>query len=461
MGIVVAKFGGTSLADHIQFKKVKEIVLSDERRKIVVPSAPGKRFSDDTKVTDLLYEFHVKASEGLSTEKIYNQLIDRFVGIVKDLSLSTDIIPYIEKIKSDIENGASADYAASRGEYLSGILLAEFLGYDFIDPSEIIVFDSNGRFDDEATQTMISKRLKEHKRAIIPGFYGAMPNGDIKTFSRGGSDITGALIARGVKADIYENWTDVSGFLMADPRIVENPKLIEKVTYRELRELSYMGASVLHEDAIYPCAKVGIPINIKNTNEPNESGTIIVQDAEPVTYTGGITGIAGKKDFTVIAMEKTFMNMEVGFGRRLLTILEENGISFEHMPSGIDTISLVIANSQLNGKLDEVVAEIEMQLKPDKIEVFTDMALIATVGQGMAYTPGMASRLFSALAGDDVNVRMIDQGPSEINILIGVESKDFENAVKSIYKAFVNCVKSHKKEALSNEMHTCNIRRDG
>jgi len=438
MDIVVAKFGGTSLADPAQFKKVREIVMSDERRRYVVPSAPGKRYTDDTKITDLLYLYHSQITRGMSADRIYDIIVDRFGSIIDELLLFVDIRPYIEKIKLDIEGGASADYAASRGEYLCGIILAAYLKYDFIDPAEIIFFNETGKFNDEATQQAVSSKLSLYERAVIPGFYGSMPNGHIKTFSRGGSDITGALIARGVGAGLYENWTDVSGFLVADPKIVKNPKLIEKVTYRELRELSYMGASVLHEDSIYPVQRAGIPINIKNTNAPHDKGTMIVQDAEPVTYNGGITGIAGRKDFTVIAMEKTFMNMELGFGRKLLSILEDKEISFEHMPSGIDTISLVIADLQLDGKLDFVVLEIEKHLKPDKIEVFKNMALIATVGQGMAYTPGMASRLFAALAEESINVRMIDQGPSEINIIIGVEGKDFENAVKAIYRAFVN-----------------------
>ncbi len=436
MGIVVAKFGGTSLADAAQFRKVKAIIESDSRRRYIVPSAPGKRYSTDYKITDLLYSYHSKMTNSLSSDEVFNQILNRFSNIIDELGISLDLRPYFDRIRLDIEGGAFADYAASRGEYLSGIILASFLHYEFVDPAEMIFFDEYGKFDDDATQQAISSKLANYERAVIPGFYGAMPNGQIKTFSRGGSDISGAVIARGLAAELYENWTDVSGFLVADPKVVDNPRLISKVTYRELRELSYMGASVLHEDAIYPVQRAGIPINIKNTNSPHEAGTLIVQDAEPVTHTGGITGIAGRKDFTVIALEKTYMNMELGFGRRLLSIIEEKGISFEHMPSGIDTISLVIADSQLNGKLDEVISEIKKQLNPDKIEVFTNMALIATVGQGMAYTPGMASRIFTSLAEQGINVRMIDQGPSEINIIIGVEGKDFEVAVKVIYGAF-------------------------
>ena len=458
MGIVVAKFGGTSLADAAQFRKVKMIVDADSRRRFVVPSAPGKRYSSDQKITDLLYLYHSKVINNLPSNDEFNLIFERFTSIVDDLGILLDIKPYLEKIRLDIESGASSDYAASRGEYLSGVILASLLGFNFVDPSEMIFFYECGKFDDEATLKAVSAKLANYNKAVMPGFYGSMPDGRIKTFPRGGSDISGAIVSRCVSAEVYENWTDVSGFLVADPKIVDNPRLIKKVTYKELRELSYMGASVLHEDSIYPVQKAGIPINIKNTNSPFEAGTLIVQDAEPVTHTGGITGIAGKKDFTVIAIEKTYMNMELGFGRRLLSIIENKGISFEHMPSGIDTISLVIADSQINGKLEDVIAEIETQLNPEKIEVFSNVALIATVGQGMAYTPGMASRLFSALAAHGINVRMIDQGPSEINIIIGIECKDFENAVRAIYDAFESKSTNLQREDQCDELFVGDIR---
>ncbi|MCL6614467.1 MAG: aspartate kinase, partial [Firmicutes bacterium] len=341
------------------------------------------------------------------------------------------------KIKEEIARGASADYTASRGEYLNGLILAELLGYPFVDAAEVIFFGRDGTLDRDRTWRALAERLSATPRAVIPGFYGALPNGAVKTFPRGGSDISGAVVARGVGADLYENWTDVSGFLMADPRIVPDPKPIEVITYRELRELAYMGASVLHEEAIFPVREAGIPIRIKNTNAPEDPGTLIVRDAPPITQTGAITGIAGRKDFTVIAIEKALMNAEIGFGRRLLSVLEANGIYFEHMPSGIDTISLVIADSQLNHKLEKVLEEIRQQCRPDSIEVYPNMALIATVGRGMAYTPGIAGKLFGALGREGINVRMIDQGSSEINIIVGVDSQDFERAVRAIYRAFV------------------------
>jgi len=440
VGVIVAKFGGTSLANAEQFCKVRNIIMSDPRRRYVVVSAPGKCHDDDTKITDLLYTCHKKASQGEGFEGAFEAIAQRYRDIIKGLNLDLDFEPLLSEIKGRIASGASVDYVASRGEYLNGIIMAKLLGYDFVDAADIIFFDQNGIFDSERTNEAVARRLSQHERAVIPGFYGSMPSGEIKTFPRGGSDITGAIIARGVNAEVYENWTDVSGFMMADPRIVENPKPIRKITYRELRELAYMGASVLHEDSIFPVKKAGIPVHIKNTNAPQEPGTIIVNDAEPVTCTGGITGVAGRKGFTVIAIEKTLMHVELGFGRRLLSILESNGISFEHMPSGIDTISLVIADSQLDGKLEKVVEEIKARLNPDSVEVYSNMALIATVGRGMAHTPGIAARLFTALGNEGINVRMIDQGSSEINIIVGVESDDLERAVRAIYYAFVgNC----------------------
>ncbi|NLX69909.1 MAG: aspartate kinase [Clostridiales bacterium] len=438
MGVIVAKFGGTSLSCVEQFCKVRDIILSDANRRYVIPSAPGKRYSNDTKITDLLYMCHERARQSLAFDDIFNVIAQRYKEIIEGLDLNLDLEPELNEIKTKIQEGASADYTASRGEYLNGIILAELLGYDFIDAADIILFDSKGAFDSEGTNEAVIQRLQHHERAVIPGFYGSMPDGQIKTFSRGGSDITGAIVARGVNADIYENWTDVSGFMMADPKIVDNPKPIRKITYRELRELAYMGASVLHADSIFPVKKAGIPVHIKNTNAPSDPGTIIVNEAEPVCCTGGITGVAGRKGFTVIAIEKTFLHDELGFGRRLLSIIESNGISFEHMPSGIDTISLVIADSQLDGKLEKVLKEIKEQLKPDSVEVYSNMALIATVGRGMARTPGIAAKLFTALGREGINVRMIDQGSSEINIIVGIENEDMEDAVRAIYHAFVD-----------------------
>ena len=434
MGSVVAKFGGSSLADATQFRKVQEIIRANPDRRYIIPSAPGKRNRDDYKITDLLYLCHTHVKQAIPFDDVFSIISDRYLAIIAELGLGLDLRPVLQDIKTRIAAGASTDYVASRGEFLNGLILAELVGYTFIEPAETIYFTKQGQLDLERTEKVLGERLVQIPRAVIPGFYGVTPDGAIKTFSRGGSDITGSIVARAARADLYENWTDVSGFLMADPRIVPNPRPMSRITYRELRELAYMGATVLHEEAIFPVRDAGIPINIKNTNQPDHPGTIIVDRAEPGDT---ITGIAGKKDFTVIAIEKALMNTELGFGRKLLSILESNSVSFEHLPSGIDTISVVIADSQLDGKLDKILEEIRQQCRPDAIEVYPNMALIATVGRGMVYTPGIAGKLFTALAVEQINVRMIDQGSSELNIIVGVESNDFEKAVRAVYQTFV------------------------
>jgi len=435
MNTVVTKFGGSSLAEASQFKKVKNIILADKKRKYVVPSAPGKRNSKDTKVTDLLYLCQVHVQTGIELDDVFRHVKDRYTEIVKELGLDYNIEKHLDIVKKDLEAGASKEYAASRGEYLNGLILAKYLDYEFVDAKQVIVFNDDGTLDDEATDKAIKNVLGNIERAVIPGFYGADKEGNIVTLSRGGSDVTGALIAAGTGADLYENWTDVSGFLMADPRIVENPKAISHITYKELRELSYMGASVLHEEAIFPVRAVGIPINIKNTNRPEDKGTFIIQNTDE-KESGTITGIAGKRDFTVISIEKAMMNTELGFCRKVLSILEMNNVSFENMPSGIDTVCVVISDSELKNKRDRIVGEITRSCNPDSILVHPNMALIATVGKGMAKHKGIASKIFSALSEADVNIRMIDQGSSEINILVGVENEDFEKGIKAIYDAF-------------------------
>jgi aspartate kinase len=442
MGIKVAKFGGTSLADAAQIRKMQRIVEADPARRYVVPSAPGKRSPDDRKITDLLYLCHENAAQRVPIDDPWTIVAQRYQKIVSELGLTLDLGPALEQTRSRIVEigaaGGSADFAASRGEYLNGLIVAELLGYTFVDAAEIVRFNESGRLDPERTYEAVGRRLGSLQHAVVPGFYGSMPDGSIKTFSRGGSDISGAIVARGVMAEVYENWTDVSGLLMADPRIVKGPKVIQTITYRELRELAYMGATVLHDEAIFPVRQAGIPVNIRNTNEPDAPGSLIFRgdlSRKPTQFT--ISGIAGRKDFTVIAIEKAMMNAEIGFGRRVLSALEVNGVSFEHMPSSIDTMSVVVADDQLKGKLDKVVDDIRVECRPDAIEVYPDMALIATVGRGMAHVPGTAAKVFHALAHAGVNVRMIDQGSSEINIIVGVETADFEKAVRSIYDAFV------------------------
>lgn len=437
MAVKVTKFGGSSLASAEQILKMKKIVEADEARKFVVPSAPGKRFKDDVKVTDLLYSLHDAASHFEETEEIYRQIVRRYTDIRDELGLSIKIEDYLEKVYEDIKTGANEDYAASRGEYLNGLLIADLLGYDFIDAADVIFFDENGGYDAKKTLSILPGALKLHERAVVPGFYGSLPNGKIRTFSRGGSDITGSIVARAANADLYENWTDVSGFMMADPRIVEDPKKIDVVTYRELRELAYMGATVLHEDSIFPVLEAAIPINVKNTNDPENSGTMIIPAVESRGEADGITGIAGKKNFTVITIEKDGMNTEIGFGRKVLTCLEKFGLSFEHMPTSIDTISIVVADVRIRHCIEELIDEIHAVCQPDSVEVSSNMAIIATVGRGMIRQVGVSAKLFAALADSHVNVRMIDQGSSEINIIVGVENDDFEKAVKAIYNALV------------------------
>ncbi len=437
MGVKVAKFGGSSVADALQIEKIKNIVEKDGNIKYVVVSAPGKRFSEDSKVTDLLYLCKTHIEHRIPYEQIFQVICDRFMAAEVNLGVDIDLNSEFDEIRKNLEDNATADYIASRGEYLNAKLIAAYLGYDFVDSKKMIRFDEKGRFMEDLTNREIAKELANHETAVIPGFYGLKVDGTIKTFSRGGSDITGALVARAVEAEVYENWTDVSGFLMADPRIVKDPKPISSISYKELRELSYMGASVLHEDAIYPARVANIPINIRNTNKPEDPGTIIT--ANPSGHEDGqiISGIAGSKDFTVIGIYKNLMSGERGFIRRLTAILEDNDMSIEHIPSGIDTLSVVLSNETLDGKLDEILDEFDRQLKPDHIEVFEDVALIATVGAGMSYRPGVSAKLFSALAEAGVNIRMIDQGSSEMNIIIGVENKDFETAIRAIYDVFV------------------------
>lgn len=438
MQVKVAKFGGSSLADAAQFKKVADIIRADEKRAYVVPSAPGKRSYKDTKVTDMLYGIHRKAECGQDYSEDLELVLQRYQGIIDDLGIPYHIEPEIRTIQHRIEKGASADYVASRGEYLSGIVLAKYLEYDFINPAEVIFFQEDGCFDQIKTDQVLGRRLKAHERAVIPGFFGSMPDGGIKTFSRGGSDVTGAIVARAAKAELYENWTDVSGFLMCDPRIVHNPRIIRMLTYRELRELSYMGATVLHEHSIFPVQEAGIPINVRNTNAPHEPGTMIVSRIPDDVTSDPITGIAGRKCFSVITLEKAMMNATLGYGRRLLSILERYCIPFEHMPSGIDTLCLVVDSSYLTGENREaLLRDIKKECQPDSLHVTDDIALIATVGHGMQKRVGMAARIFTALSLGNINIRMIDQGSSELNIIIGVHNSDFEEAVRAIYHSFV------------------------
>ena len=438
MGKIVVKFGGSSLSDAAQFRKVRDIIRMDPRRCYVVPSAPGRRFPEDEKITDLLYQTYRAQKNGQIPAPIFQRVRERYLSIAEELGLSFPIARELDEVERLIREGASEDFCASRGEYLNGLLLADYLGFAFLDPKYLVFFNDDGTFDSERTNAVMAEKLKTVPQAVIPGFYGSIRNGEIHTFSRGGSDISGSIVARAAYAELYENWTDVNGFLMADPHIVPNARPIRSITYRELRELSYMGATVLHEDSVFPVHRAGIPTNIRNTNAPEEIGTMITHGAveEPNPFV--ITGIAGRLGFSVISVEKAMMNGEVGFGRKVLQAVEEFGLSFEHMPTGIDTMCVVLATAELEPVKEQLTRRIWESTNPDTLTIHDNMGIIATVGRGMVHNPGTAARLFTALSRYHINVRMIDQGSSELSILVGVDSGEFQQAIRAIYDEFVS-----------------------
>lgn len=445
MSLKVVKFGGSSLADAGQMKKAADIIKADKDRRYVVPSAPGKRFSDDIKVTDLLYKCYGLAEKGEDFSDVLSEIHSRYKEIISGLGVDFSIDEEIKIIEENFRKRYGSDYAASRGEYLNGMVFAAYLGFKFIDAAEVIFFSEDGSLNQEKTTESLRKALEGVEYAVIPGFYGCGADGYVRTFSRGGSDVTGSIVAGAVKASIYENWTDVSGFLVSDPRIVKNPVPIRTITYTELRELSYMGASVLHDEAIFPVRSAGIPINIRNTNDPSAPGTMIVPDShddEVSAYT--ITGIAGKKNFSAINLHKDRMNSQIGFCRDVLDVLAENGICIEHMPSSIDSMTVIVDSAHMDGKLDDIVTQIRKRVNPDDIYVEEGVALIAVVGKGMCRTRGVAARIFAALAHARINVKMIDQGSSELNVIVGVNEEDFEQAIRCIYDMFVNAVEVSK-----------------
>ena len=437
--VKTAKFGGSSLADSHQFKKVAEIIRSDPNRCFIVPSAPGKRFKDDKKVTDLLYALHKAASEKQDIEPLFDEIKKRFEEITEGLGMMQfPLDEEFDTIRKNLECGVNADYVASRGEYLNGKILASYLGFDFIDAKDFIFFKEDGSYDEYKTNAVLKGILKGKERAVIPGFYGSTPSDEIETFSRGGSDITGSIVAKASDSELYENWTDVSGFLMADPRVVDSPKPIKVITYRELRELSYMGATVLHEEAIFPVRSAGIPVRIKNTNDPDAEGTLIVAKTDDIDTKNVITGIAGKKNFSVITIEKDLMNSAVGFGADVLEVLRKHNLVFEHLPSGIDTMSVILSSQQLDNYKDVIINELCKVCEPDCISVEDGLALLAVVGRGMVRERGTAARVFGAIAKAGVNIRMIDQGSSELNIIVGIDENDLEKAERAIYAEFVS-----------------------
>lgn len=435
--VFAVKFGGTSLADAAQFKRVADIVRSDARRRYVIASAPGKRFDGDDKVTDMLIScFNVK-NDAVAFDALYAKIAERFISIRNALGLKTDIEAQLDKIRKSIEKGAGYDFLISRGEYLNGLLLADLLEAEFVDAAELVFFSQNGALDSNRTYGTIKNRLRGDGLYVIPGFYGVLPDGTVKTFPRGGSDITGSVIARGAEVCLYENWTDVSGIKMADPRIIAEAKTIKAITYRELRELSYMGANVLHEEAVFPVRELGIPINVKNTNQPEDPGTMITENgSDPSEYT--ITGLAGRMNFTVILLDKALMNNEIGFARRLLSIFENHRIPVEHMPTGIDSISVVVDGSYLpESRLETIINEIKEELKPDSVGVVRDIALIAIVGRGMQNRFGTSGKIMAELGKEGININLLNQSINEMSIIIGVHNRDCHRTLKVIYELFV------------------------
>ena len=436
----VVKFGGSSLANAEQFQKVGDIIRSDESRRYVVPSAPGKRFDEDIKVTDMLYGCYDAASKGEDiTEKI-NAIKARYYEIIKGLGLSLSLEEEFKKIDEDFRAQAGIQYAASRGEFLNGKIMAAYLGYDFVDAASVIRFDKAGNLEAEETNKLLSKKLSKSQHAVIPGFYGACADGTVKTFSRGGSDVTGSLVAKAIHADIYENWTDVSGILMADPRIVENPRPIERITYNELRELSYMGAQVLHEASVFPVRQADIPLNIRNTNDPGHPGTLIREHFEDELESEKnrfITGIAGRRNFSIITMAKNGLSSSIGSLRRVLEVFERHNLNVEYTPSGIDSVSLVVQSGKAASCLYSILGELQKEFRPDKLQVAENISIVAAVGRKMAFRPGISGKIFAALGENGISIRMISQGPEELNIIVGVDNADFEKTVRVLYESFV------------------------
>ena len=433
----VLKFGGSSMADANQYKKVKEIVTAEESRKVVVVSAAGKRFSGDHKITDLLYLCYAHLQYGVSSDSVFELISERYIEIKNDLGLTIDIESELEAIKAKIKKGITQDELVSRGEYLSAMLLADFLGFKFVDATDWLTFKFDGSIDTEKSYAKL-QNIPYEKGIVIPGFYGIMPNANIKVMTRGGSDITGALAAAALKADVYENWTDVSGVLMADPRIVDNPKPIKHITYDELRELSYMGAQVLHEGTIFPVKKANIPLNIRNTNDPENSGTVIMKECDDTLNDKSfITGITGRHGFSIITLNKNGLSAGVGILRRIFQIFERNGVAIEYAPSGIDSFSFVMATASVKDNLYTIIGELETEIEPNKIDVIEDIAVIAVVGRKMAFKPGTSGKLFAAMGESGINIRMISQGPEERNIIVGVDNGDYEKTIRVLYDSFI------------------------
>ncbi len=435
----VCKFGGSSLASAETFKKVKAIIEADDARRIVVVSAPGKRTKEDMKVTDLLYITQAHLKYNAPYNDIFETVKQRYREIAAGCKLTVDIEAEFRKIEEKLSKKTGVDYIVSRGEYLNAVLMAAYLGYTFVDSADWLFFGYDGKVDYERSYFALKTIMERHPKVVLPGFYGSMPDGNIRTFSRGGSDVTGALAAVGAEADCYENFTDVSGVMMADPRLVENPKPISRITFAELRELSHMGAEVLHEETVLPVRKKNIPIFIKNTNAPEDPGTMIMESFDDELEASSdhfITGVSGKKHYTIISIAKSLMNEEIGYIRKALEIIERYGLPIEHIPTGVDSFSIVLPSAGLEHCLHALISEITSRLAPDSVKVIPDISLIAVVGRRMALSPGVSGKIFTALGENKINVRMIEQCADEINIMIGVDDADFNKTIKVLYDSF-------------------------
>ena len=442
--IKVVKFGGSSVANAAQFAKVKHIVESDSDRKFIITSACGKESKEDHKITDLLYLCQAHVRYGVSYDSILDLIKEKYYGIKRDLNLKVDLDREFENMEKLMHRNVSTDYLVSRGEYMTGLLLAEYLDADFVDAKDVMAFGFDGEIDMERTKELLLKHTKPGRKVVIPGFYGALPNGVIKVMSRGGSDISGSVIANVIDADVYENWTDVSGFLVADPKIVDHPLRIPRITYNELREMSYMGANVLHDDAVFPVSSKNIPINVRNTNEPDNPGTMIMNDCseyDAVETPNYVTGIAGRKDFTIITLIKNHCSTEVGYLRKVLSVFEEFRVSVESVPTTVDTTSVIVQSEHVSECIYDIVARLREVIRPDDIRIDEHLALIAIVGRAMKHSPGISGRLLSEFGRNQINIRAINQSGDEMSIIVGVDNRDFEKAVRAIYTKFIAEVK--------------------
>lgn len=435
---IVAKFGGSSLADASHIQKTASIINMDPARRYVVISSPGERTDDDIKVTDMLYMCHSRFTNRENYQDMLNAIHLRFDEIVAGLGIDFDVNAEIKELHKSLMMGKSSDFIASRGEFITSKIMAKVLGWEFVDASEIIFFNNDGSLNELKTFSTASRILKPLEHAVIPGFYGIMPNGSIKTFNRGGSDTTASIISRSVKADLYEKWTDKAEIFSADPSIIDSPRTVENITYKELHELSYMGFNVLNEDSVFPINRAGIPVNIRDTHDINDKGTLILPELpEDFPRENMFVCVAGKRGFRVLQIDKYKLNRETQFPAKLFNIFARYNIACEHCLTGIDVVSLVLKNPLFDLRRSEIISEIKRELSPDNVEVRTNMSLISVIGQGMGTVKGVFAKVFNALANAEVKVKMIEQGSDDLNIILGVDDEDYERSIRALYNALI------------------------